>query len=187
MESLLRAGVVSTARVGQYRLCSRRSAGHSDMNPYRPGADGDPGDGGEGGKWPTSRKRASGGARARRPVAVPASRWRLLTDRCLSGTRRTRAARFLGFLSHHGPPSWLLREKNFDLRLRTPNRMTCGNTGVHVVVALRCEEGPATIMDGAGVVAENLIRAGEAACPQQHSRSSWQQRTVHVSRTHPAG
>ena len=37
------------------------------------------------------------------------------------------------------------------------------------------------------VVAENLIRAGEAACPQQHSRSSWQQRTVHVPGTHPAG
>src|ERR1700751_5013095 len=38
-----------------------------------------------------------------------------------------------------------------------------------------------------GVVAENLIRAGEAACPQQHSRSSWQQRTAHVPGTHPAG
>jgi hypothetical protein len=37
------------------------------------------------------------------------------------------------------------------------------------------------------VVAENLIRAGEAACPQQHSRSSWQQRTTHVPGTHPAG
>ncbi len=38
-----------------------------------------------------------------------------------------------------------------------------------------------------GVVAENLIHAGEVACPQQHSRSSWQQRTVHVRGTHPAG
>ena len=40
--------------------------------------------------------------------------------------------------------------------------------------------------DGDLVVAENLIRAGEAACPQ-HSRSSWQQRTAHVPGTHPAG
>lgn len=39
-----------TARVEQPRLRSRRSAGHSDLNPYRPGADGDPADGGEGGQ-----------------------------------------------------------------------------------------------------------------------------------------
>ena len=46
--------------------------------------------------------RASCGARARRRIVVPALRLRLLTDRCLSGIRRTRAGRCLGFQPRHG-------------------------------------------------------------------------------------
>jgi hypothetical protein len=45
------------------------------------------------------------------------------------------------------------------LPLRTPNRMTCGNSGDHVVVEPRCEEGTAATVDGAG----RVMGAGRAA------------------------